>query len=175
MVDVSDSEPWYRYFWPWFLIALLGSSVLGGVVTVILAFGGRDSLVRDDWYRDGTFINRRLAREERARTLGVGAELRIDGAGGGVSLDLAARTDLAPIRRLRLDLSHATRSERDRSVRPELSDDGHFTGRVQGDLRGSWYAALAPEGAEEGSPEDWRLSRKLVLPSPDPIRFGAAR
>jgi len=29
--------PWYRYFWPWFVLALLASAVSGSVVSAWLA------------------------------------------------------------------------------------------------------------------------------------------
>lgn len=32
-----DSLPWYRYFWPWFIIVLLGSAVTASLYTVYLA------------------------------------------------------------------------------------------------------------------------------------------
>ena len=32
-----DTKPWYRYFWPWFIIALLGMSVSASLYTVYLA------------------------------------------------------------------------------------------------------------------------------------------
>ena len=32
-----DTEPWYRQFWPWFLIAIPAAAVVGGIVTIILA------------------------------------------------------------------------------------------------------------------------------------------
>ena len=33
----EDSKPWYRYFWPWFVIALLGSAVSASLYTLYLA------------------------------------------------------------------------------------------------------------------------------------------
>ena len=32
-----DSKPWDRYFWPWFVIALLGSAVSASLYTLYLA------------------------------------------------------------------------------------------------------------------------------------------
>jgi hypothetical protein len=29
--------PWYRFFWPWFIITLLSAAVLGSVVSAYLA------------------------------------------------------------------------------------------------------------------------------------------
>jgi hypothetical protein len=32
-----DDKPWYRHFWPWFIIGLLGASVSASLYTVYLA------------------------------------------------------------------------------------------------------------------------------------------
>jgi len=32
-----DSKPWYRYFWPWFIIGLLASSVSASLYSVYSA------------------------------------------------------------------------------------------------------------------------------------------
>jgi len=34
----TDSKPWFKQFWPWFLIALPGSVVIASVFTLILAY-----------------------------------------------------------------------------------------------------------------------------------------
>ena len=36
---MTDQEnlPWYRHFWPWFIIVLLGSAVSASLYTVYLA------------------------------------------------------------------------------------------------------------------------------------------
>ncbi len=36
-MNQKDDKPWYRYFWPWFIIALLGSAVCASLYTVYLA------------------------------------------------------------------------------------------------------------------------------------------
>lgn len=32
-----DTQPWYRQFWPWFIIVLIGSGVSASLYTVYLA------------------------------------------------------------------------------------------------------------------------------------------
>jgi hypothetical protein len=38
--------PWYQNFWPWFIVVLLGISVIGSLVTVAIAYHHRDIDVR---------------------------------------------------------------------------------------------------------------------------------
>ena len=40
--------PWYRQFWPWFIIALPASVVIASFVTLWLAISNPDHLVVDD-------------------------------------------------------------------------------------------------------------------------------
>ena len=41
-------EPWYRQFWPWFIIALPAAGVLASFFTLWLAVSNPDYLVVDD-------------------------------------------------------------------------------------------------------------------------------
>lgn len=38
----SSVLPWYRYFWPWFIIALLAAAVAGSLVSAYLAMHTND-------------------------------------------------------------------------------------------------------------------------------------
>jgi len=55
--DITGSEtvqnpPWYRQFWPWFIIALPTSAVIGSFVSLWLAVSNPDHLiVTDDEYQ----------------------------------------------------------------------------------------------------------------------------
>jgi len=40
--------PWYRSFWPWFVLALLGSAVAGSCLTAYLAFHTTDVVLSHD-------------------------------------------------------------------------------------------------------------------------------
>jgi len=43
-----STVPWYRQFWPWFIIAIPASAVIGGFVTLWLALTHPDHLVVED-------------------------------------------------------------------------------------------------------------------------------
>jgi hypothetical protein len=173
--DAAPSLPWYRHFWPWFVLGLLGMSVAGSLYTVMLAFANRDSLVRDDWYRDGMAINRSIERDRNAERLGLRATARFDIVRGEAELDLAGESALR-LAAVQLDLSHPTRAERDRRIVLARTAPGRFRGELPDGLEGRWYAALLPVGVDRAraSADDWRLARTLQLPSAEPIVFGAA-
>ena len=72
------ARSWYREPWPWLLMAGPGTVVLAGIVTTWLAITSDDGLVAGDYYKRGIAINKTLAREERARLLGLAGELQLD-------------------------------------------------------------------------------------------------
>ena len=68
-------RPWYREPWPWLLMAGPATVLVAGAATTWIAFASSDGLVAEDYYKQGLGINRRLAREEAARKLGISAKL----------------------------------------------------------------------------------------------------
>jgi hypothetical protein len=172
----SDSGlPWYRHFWPWFIVLLMGSAVTASIATVVIAFARRDSLVRDDWYKDGLAINRRLERDRYAEQLGIGARLELNERDGVVQVELSgqgARMEES----LTLALSHATRAERDRSFELMRTSSTLFEVRAEVPGGGRWYATLEPTLLEDDGlgAARWRLTRTIWLPQAEAIPFGAA-
>ena len=35
----TQSSPWFHHFWPWFIVLLLGISVIASLYTVSIAYG----------------------------------------------------------------------------------------------------------------------------------------
>jgi len=183
--DPTDGRPWYRYFWPWFIVALLCASVAGGVSTVVIAFANQDSLVSDAWYEKGIEINRRLESEQAALQRSIRAKLQIDDLTGEVRVELTGE-GVEALRGLSLELSHPTVASRDRSIALVRSDSGVFRGELSAELSGRWYAALAPTVAASAGDssttratpmgvDDWRLTATLQLPASAPIIMGSSK
>ena len=74
-VPGTDTKPWYKHFWPWFLMALPAAVVVAGLSTAYIANRHADDLVVDDYYKDGLAINVQLAKKQRAAELGLSARL----------------------------------------------------------------------------------------------------
>lgn len=157
--------PWYRQFWPWFLIAVPGLSVVASIAMLVVAVRHADSLVRDDYYRAGLAINRDFALERAAAARHIGATLRDDPA--RQELTLALRGDaIDPGSELTLLLSHPTDAARDRTLTLRFAD-GAFRAPLAAALHGPWNAVLAPAGG------GWRLAARIDFDAPTPPRLGA--
>ena len=76
----EDTLPWYKQFWPWFIIALPAIVVVTGINMLFIANKGADDLVVDEYYKNGLAINRELEKLERAEQLGIDAALTISGS-----------------------------------------------------------------------------------------------
>lgn len=146
--------PWYHHFWPWFIVTLLGSTVVAGVTTVFIAVLGADSLVADDYYRDGKAINQTFAADREAVLREAVARVRVDDH-ISVSLEILGEAPGA----LELELSHVTRAERDRRLRLQRGADGSYT-TSEAPPVGRFYATLRPSGVGA----TWRLRRLVELP-----------
>lgn len=55
------TQPWYRQFWPWFIIALPCAAVVGSIATAIIASKDGVNLVAEDYYKQGKEINQDLS------------------------------------------------------------------------------------------------------------------
>ena len=110
--------PWYRQPWPWFLIALPATAVVGGIITAILAVRTADGPVTADYYKEGLAINEEVARADLARSLALQARIELAGLADGsrVRVELEAARALPADAALRLRLVHPGRPNLDRTA-----------------------------------------------------------
>ncbi len=154
-MDDRDTLPWYRQFWPWFIIFLPASAVVASLYTVSLAYRTTDSLVISA--EDGVDVatERNLAAEHRAAELGLEAVIGIDPATGAITTSVANdQVDASAM--LTLQLSHPTDSTRDVSVdlvaaMPGADGTLVWAGHLVSVPDGRWYVILR-------SGDDWRLT-----------------
>ena len=153
--DSGAARPWYRQFWPWFIIALPASAVVAGLTTVGIAVVNQDSVVRDDWYKEGKAINQSLARDSRATALGMAADVTVDEITGevGVRLQQAGQTALPD--QLTLYFQHPTQASADQQLVLTRRGDA-WRGQLPQALHGRYYVEL-------GTPE-WRLLATRQFP-----------
>ncbi|MGB1220043.1 MAG: FixH family protein [Alcanivoracaceae bacterium] len=137
----SDERPWYRQFWPWFLILLPATSVVGGIALVIIAVKNADDVVADSWYKDGRAINRSMDEENLAARLGI--TLAASAQGDALQARLSSDTPFPPPATLTLALRHPTLAAQDRVFPLAHQPDGTYRG--DGDLPdGRWVVTVSP-------------------------------
>lgn len=143
----GDELPWYRQFWPWFLIALPASVVVAGLSTVYIANQGADDLVVDDYYKNGLAINRKLEKKQRATDMGISAQLLF-------SEQSVSITTAGPViaGELHLLLSHPLEADRDFNVILSRIGPNLYRGELQHPIAARWHWTL-----ELRAPTGWRL------------------
>jgi uncharacterized protein len=160
--------PWYKQFWPWFLIGLLLSSVLVSTTFAVLSVRSFDGMVQEDYYEHGKAINLVLAKQRRADELDLEARLVIDAMTSDIVLDLAGEERPE---RLALKLVFPTAADRDQEFILEHVRDGRYVGQAPDGLRHRWYLQLQPD---DEAPE-WRLVGEARLPREDAIDLTPGR
>lgn len=160
----TDTLPWYRQFWPWFLIALPGSVVVAGLITVYIAFKHADSTVNDQYYRDGLAINQVLAQDQLAGRLGAAAEINWDKLTGEVLINLSIQADYP--RQLRLLLLHPTDQSRDLEVTLVGGAMGHYRADLERAPQHRYYLRLEPLPERQ-----WRLQGEMDFGRQEQVRL----
>ncbi len=152
----QSPTPWYRQFWPWFLIALPACVVVASLVTVYIAVDNADSLVDDNYYKEGLAINEQRALDRAAAAMDLEAKVTFDGLTGEVVVDLAGGAQKPG--NLQLLLSHPLNAELDRTLELVFLGQGRYRADVSGLPPHRYYLRLMP------APDPaWRLDGEIDL------------
>ena len=153
----EDTVPWYKQFWPWFLISLPLSVVVAAIVTINIAIRTDDGLVSDDYYKEGLAIHKDADSTARAKSLGIAAGVDYDTGTGAVTIRLdkppPAGTGLVTLK-----VTHPTLPNRDQSVQLTPLDPASYAGRLDPLGPARWKLQLYPED------KSWRIEGRLALP-----------
>ncbi|MGI9295697.1 MAG: FixH family protein [Pseudomonadales bacterium] len=149
--------PWYKQFWPWFIFLLPASVVVAGITTVFIAVNNADSLVQDNYYREGLAINQTFAREEVAARLNIAADVSVDKMSGELHMTLVGDIAALPPG-LTLLLSHPLNKSRDLSLYFKKYSGKRYVSQLEHAISGRWYLQLAAD-----LPEPWLLKGEVVI------------
>ncbi len=156
------NTPWYKQFWPWFLIFIPLASFTMGMVLLNLATNTSDSLVVDDYYKEGKAINANLDKEEEARRRNMTSDLLISDGAVSVQFHSGIPQDGQA---LKLAFYHTTLKERDVTVMLSRDAGGVYRGFTEQPLNGKWRISLTPIN------EEWKILNVITLPQSDKITF----
>jgi len=151
-----DTQPWYKQGWPWALIAIPLLTVIAGVITFIIAANTSDSLVTDDYYKEGKAINSNIEKLIHAKDLGVIANISFEQQANLLSLSLTSNTSLP--KTLELFLSHPTQKTKDISIVLSNLTGGDYVANLEDLEAAFWHITVEDEN------KTWELKGRWLYP-----------
>lgn len=157
MTEQTSQGPWYRQPWLLFLLIFPGASIIWCTVAITVALNTDNSMVTDDYSKEGRGINMAIARDVEAADMGLTAQL--DFSGERLNLTVATNAGDSAFPYLVLKLFHPTLADRDRTIQLQPSGSGQYTANLPRNIDGRWYLDL------QGPSNDWRLKGEVNLPA----------
>lgn len=169
-VTIDENTSWYKQFWPWFLIFLPASVVVASIVTIVIAVQGADSLVSDDYYKQGKLINQDLSKIEYTKKIGLSGGLSIKDNILHLSVNAKEKgITMPPV--LKMSFIHPASAAKDlsitlieltdaKSTAPKKIASANYTSQNNIELvkklsQGAWYVRLQPLD------KNWQLKGKI--------------
>ncbi|WP_416190974.1 FixH family protein [Neisseria sp. CCUG12390] len=161
MSKKNNVQPWYKNFWPWFLMVGPIFVVIASVSMFFVAKQNMTDLVSDDYYKDGKHIEIELHRDEEAVKRQIQAQVLIspdmDKAKVFVSGDFDAGQPV------NLQLMHPAKKAEDQTVTLKAVNTDTSSGRTEYDAvfkplpaTNHWYVRVADEAGI------WRVEDKWI-------------
>jgi len=155
---VIDNLPWYRQFWPWFLFGLPAVSVVVGISLLFIAkYWNVDSIVTDDYRKEGKAITVSVEKQKHAQSLGLSAHATLREGLISIELSTTQEKDFPPV--LRLTIIHPTQDRFDQHVLLQREVDGVYSGSIKPLETTHWIFQLEDES------RTWRMSGNANIPT----------
>ena len=159
-MQTDIQKVWYKQFWPWFLIVLPLSSMILSFSMMNLAFNSEDSMVIDDYYKEGRGINLKIQKLQQAKILNISTKTQIFS-------DYVEVTFISGIpddgEALILDFFHSTQKFKDFSVTLLRDANGTYRAPLTKDVLGKWQLSLHP------IKQNWKIQKVVYLPQSTPF------
>ncbi|WP_125780371.1 FixH family protein [Pseudoalteromonas rubra] len=151
-----NPTPWYKNFWPWFLMFFPLVTIIACVFLVIFAVGNGPDMVVDDYYKKGKAINLELSKFDKAKALYLHGD--IDVSDDRVSFTFT-KGDHSKVNALKASFYHRTVKKYDFEVTLLANASGEFTAILDKPHHGAFTVFLEPMD------QSWKLKEKLQLPT----------
>ena len=155
-------KPWYKQFWPWFLIALPATVVIWTIMTVIVFTQNSVDLVTEDYYKKGKGINVDISKVNIAEELGLSASLNEKGNSVIITLDKGKLKHFPAISAM---FVHRTLPDRDFTQLLTADARGNYTLTLDHHLEGPWFIELTPHD------EEWLVQGRMNFPIDTPTQL----
>lgn len=155
-------KPWYKQFWPWFLIALPATVVIWTIMTVIVFTQNSVDLVTEDYYKKGKGINVDISKVNIAKELGLSASLNEKGNSVIITLDKGKLDHFPAISAM---FVHRTLPDRDFTQLLTADARGNYTLTLGHHLEGPWFIELTPHD------EEWLVQGRMNFPIETPTQL----
>ncbi|WP_144822058.1 FixH family protein [Marinobacter piscensis] len=157
--------PWYRQPWFWFLTIAPLSAITFSMFMLVVAANMKDTMVTDDYSKEGRGINLEIARDQAAADMNLNADITFENR--SILMNISTGQDPATFPYLVLNLFHPTLAQKDRTIQLRSDGNGHYTGTMHEDIDGRWYYEL------RGPDNSWRLKGEAWLPIEDNLHLSA--
>ncbi|AIV05596.1 CcoH [Vibrio harveyi] len=149
-------KPWYKQFWPWFLIILPLTVVVWTIVTVVVFANNSVSLVAEDYYKKGKGINIDISKMNVARDLGLNATISSDNNTVVISFN---KGELPHFPALTATFTHRTLPDRDFTKLLTADAKGNYRLTPENSIQGPWFVELEPHNKE------WMIQGRVEFPA----------
>lgn len=151
----KDQVVWYKQFWPWFLIIVPLTSMVLSFTMMYLAFTNEDSMVIDDYYKEGKGINVQLQKIQKAKDLHINTSVLINLQ--NIELTFVSG-EPSNGQAIILDFYHATQEHKDFTVSLFKDAKGIYRAPIDADITGKWKISLHP------FEQSWKIQKTISLP-----------
>ncbi|ANU36439.1 FixH family protein [Vibrio scophthalmi] len=155
-------KPWYKQFWPWFLILLPLTVIIWSVIRIVILSNHSVSLVTEDYYKKGKGINIDLSKIKVAKKLAINASALSDGNAIVLTLD---KGTLEHFPAIHATFAHRTLPDRDFNQMLTANASGEYHILLEEPLQGPWFIELTPHDKQ------WLVQGRVTFPSATPTQL----
>ncbi len=149
------ASPWYKQFWPWFLISLPLLTIIACFTFVVISLDSAPSMVVDDYYKKGKAINLELTKFNKAKALYLHGDLTI--SHDTIKFKFT-KGDNKNVSALKISFYHKTLKENDFSTILTKNGIGEFTAIHSHVLLNRYTVFIEPMNGT------WKLKESIKLP-----------